>query len=68
MFLFGKKKPKKEKRRIPKTVQQSIPIDRLYKDEIYLKMHDRIKNEAIFELNKLKELLINLSFCPNRRP
>ena len=35
MFLFGKKKAKKEKRKIPKTVQQSIPIDRLYKDGVF---------------------------------
>ena len=35
MFLFGKRKSKKEKRKIPKTVQQSIPIDRLYKDGVF---------------------------------
>jgi len=35
MLLFGKRKsPKPEKRQIPKTVQQSIPIDKLYKDGI----------------------------------
>jgi len=35
MFLFGRRKNKKEKRKIPKTVQQSIPIDRLYKDGVF---------------------------------
>ena len=35
MFWFRKKKNKKEKRKIPKSVQQSIPIDRLYKDGIF---------------------------------
>ena len=35
MFLFGKRKPKKEKRKIPKTVQQSIPIDKLYRDGVF---------------------------------
>ncbi|MBO4898637.1 MAG: ATP-binding protein [Clostridia bacterium] len=35
MFLFGKRKQKKEKRKIARTVQQSIPIDRLYKDGVF---------------------------------
>ena len=35
MFLFKKRIGAKEKRRIPKSVQQSIPIDRLYKDGIF---------------------------------
>ena len=35
MFLFGRRKNKKEKRKLPKTVQQSIPIDRLYKDGVF---------------------------------
>ena len=36
MWLFGKRKSrKKEKKKIPKSVQQSIPIDRLYKDGIF---------------------------------
>ena len=35
MFLLGKRKPKKEKRKIPKTVQQSIPIDKLYRDGVF---------------------------------
>lgn len=35
MFLFGKRKQRKEKRRVPKTVQQSIPIDKLYKDGVF---------------------------------
>ena len=35
MFLFKKRISAKEKRRIPRSVQQSIPIDRLYKDGIF---------------------------------
>ncbi|MBE5040555.1 VirB4-like conjugal transfer ATPase, CD1110 family [Ructibacterium gallinarum] len=36
MLLFGKRnRIKKQKRKIPKTVQQSIPIDTLYRDGIF---------------------------------
>ena len=35
MFLVGRKRERREKRRIPKTVQQSIPIDKLYKDGVF---------------------------------
>ncbi len=36
MLLFGKRKRlKKQKRKIPKTAQQSIPIDTLYRDGIF---------------------------------
>ncbi len=36
MFLFGKKnRIKKQKRKIPKTVQQSIPIDTIYRDGVF---------------------------------
>ena len=35
MNLLGKRKQAKEKRTIPKTVQQSIPIDKLYRDGIF---------------------------------
>ena len=51
MFLFGKKKPKKEKRRIPKTVQQSIPIDRLYKDGIFKCGHAYSKTWRFSDVN-----------------
>ena len=51
MFLFGKKKPKKEKRRIPKTVQQSIPIDRLYKDGIFKCGHTYSKTWRFSDVN-----------------
>ena len=51
MFLFGKKKPKKEKRRIPKTVQQSIPIDRLYKDGIFKCGHTYSKTWRFSDIN-----------------
>ena len=51
MFLFGKKKPKKEKRRIPKTVQQSIPIARLYKDGIFKCGHTYSKTWRFSDVN-----------------
>lgn len=36
MWLFGRKnRIKKQKRKIPKTVQQSIPIDTIYKDGVF---------------------------------
>ena len=33
--LFGKNRIKKQKRKIARTVQQSIPIDAIYKDGIF---------------------------------
>ncbi len=51
MFLFGKKRPKKEKRKIPKTVQQSIPIDRLYKDGIFKCGHTYSKTWRFSDIN-----------------
>ncbi len=51
MFLFGKKKVKKEKRKIPKSVQQSIPIDRLYKDGIFKCGHTYSKTWRFSDIN-----------------
>lgn len=51
MFLFGKRKPKKEKRKIPKTVQQSIPIDRLYRDGIFKCGHTYSKTWRFSDIN-----------------
>ncbi len=35
MAIFGRKRIKKQKRKIPRTVQQSIPIDTLYRDGVF---------------------------------
>ena len=51
MFLFGKRKPKKEKRKIPKTVQQSIPIDKLYKDGVFKCGHKFTKTWRFSDIN-----------------
>lgn len=51
MFLFGKRKPKKEKRKIPKTVQQSIPIDRLYRDGVFKCGHTYSKTWRFSDIN-----------------
>ena len=51
MFLFGKKKAKKEKRKIPKSVQQTIPIDRLYKDGIFKCGHTYSKTWRFTDIN-----------------
>lgn len=52
MFLFGKKKrPIREKRKIPKTVQQSIPIDRLYKDGVFKCGHIYSKTWRFSDIN-----------------
>ena len=51
MFLFGKRKPKKEKRKIPKTVQQSIPIDKLYKDGVFKCGHKITKTWRFSDIN-----------------
>ncbi len=51
MFLFGKKKQKKEKRKIPKTVQQSIPIDKLYRDGIFKCGHVYSKTWRFSDIN-----------------
>lgn len=51
MFLFGKRKPKKEKRKIPKTVQQSMPIDRLYKDGVFKCGHTYSKTWRFSDIN-----------------
>ena len=51
MFLFGKRKTKKEKRKIPKTVQQSIPIDKLYKDGVFKCGHKFTKTWRFSDIN-----------------
>ena len=51
MLLFGKIKPKKEKRKIAKTVQQSIPIDILYKDGIFKCGHSFTKTWRFSDIN-----------------
>ena len=51
MFLFGRKKAKKEKRKIPKSVQQTIPIDRLYKDGIFKCGHTYSKTWRFSDIN-----------------
>ena len=51
MFLFGKKKQKKEKRKIPKSVQQSIPIDRVYKDGMFRCGHKYTKTWRFSDIN-----------------
>ena len=51
MFLFGKRKAKKEKRKIPKTVQQSIPIDKLYKDGVFKCGHKFTKTWRFSDIN-----------------
>ncbi len=35
MAIFGRKRIKKQRRKIPRTVQQSIPIDTLYRDGVF---------------------------------
>ena len=51
MFLLGKRKPKKEKRKIPKTVQQSIPIDKLYRDGVFKCGHIYSKTWRFSDIN-----------------
>ena len=51
MFLFGKKKQKKEKRKIPKSVQQSIPIDRVYRDGMFRCGHKYTKTWRFSDIN-----------------
>ena len=51
MLLLGKIKPKKEKRKIAKTVQQSIPIDILYKDGIFKCGHSFTKTWRFSDIN-----------------
>ena len=51
MFLFGRKKAKKEKKKIPKSVQQTIPIDRLYKDGIFKCGHTYSKTWRFSDIN-----------------
>lgn len=51
MFLFGKKKPKKEKRKVPRTVQESIPIDKLYRDGIFKCGHIYSKTWRFSDIN-----------------
>jgi hypothetical protein len=51
MLLFGKRKPKKEKRIVPRTVQQSIPIDKLYKDGIFKCGHNFTKTWRFSDIN-----------------
>ena len=50
MFLF-KKRAIKEKRKIPKTVQQSIPIDKLYKDGMFQCGHRFSKTWRFSDIN-----------------
>ena len=51
MILFGKRKVKKEKRKIPRTVQQSIPIDKLYRDGIFKCGHIYSKTWRFSDIN-----------------
>lgn len=51
MFLFGKRKAKKEKRRIAKTAQQSIPIDKLYRDGVFKCGHNFTKTWRFSDIN-----------------
>ena len=48
MFVFG---AKKEKRKIPRTVQQSIPIDKLYRDGIFKCGHVFSKTWRFSDIN-----------------
>ncbi len=51
MFNFLKRRRKKEKRKIPKTVQQSIPVDVIYKDGIMRAGHLFSKTWKFSDIN-----------------